>query len=85
LENCFPAFYSAIVSVSLRWVSCSQQNVGFCLCIQSVSLYLFIEKLTPLILRDIKEKRLLPPVIFVVRGGIMGILVWLTSFWFVKR
>ena len=33
-----------------------QQNVGSCLCIQSVSLYLFIGELSPLILRDIKEK-----------------------------
>jgi hypothetical protein len=48
-----------------------QQNVGSCLCSQSVSLCLFIEELSPLILRDIKEERLLLLVIFVVRGGIM--------------
>jgi hypothetical protein len=33
-----------------------QQNVGSCLCIQSVNLYLFIGELSPLMLRDIKEK-----------------------------
>ena len=44
-----------------------QQNVGSGLCTQSVSLYVFIGKLSPLILRDIKDKFLLLPVIFVVR------------------
>ena len=48
-----------------------QKNAGSCLHIQSVSLRLFIGELNPLILRDIKEKWLLLPVIFVVRGGIM--------------
>ena len=48
-----------------------QQNVGFCLCIQSVSLCLFIGKLGVLVLRYIKEKRLLLTVIFVVSGGTM--------------
>ena len=56
LENYFPAFYSEVVSLSLRWVSCTQQNVEFCSCSQYVSLYLFIEELSPLILKDIKEK-----------------------------
>jgi hypothetical protein len=65
------------------WVSCKQLNVGFCLCSQSVSLCLFIGELIPLILKDIKEKSLLLPVIFVVRYGIM--FMWLSSFWFVKR
>ena len=32
-----------------------QQNVELCLGIQSVSLWLFIGELSPLILRDIKE------------------------------
>jgi hypothetical protein len=51
------AFHSEAVSVfSLRCVSCKQQNVGSCLCSQSVSLRLFIGELSPLILRDIKEK-----------------------------
>ena len=48
-----------------------------------VSLCLFIGELSPFILRDIKEKSLLLPVIFVVRGGI--IFVWLSSFRFVER
>jgi hypothetical protein len=54
-----------------------QQSAGSCLHIQSVSLCLFIGELSPLMLRDIKEMRLLLPVIFVVRGGIM--VVWLSS------
>jgi hypothetical protein len=36
-----------------------------------------------LILRDIKEKRLLLPIIFVVRGVIL--FMGASSFWFVKR
>jgi hypothetical protein len=50
------------LSLSLKWISCMQENVGSYLYIQSVSLCLFIEELSPLILRDIKEKRLLLPV-----------------------
>jgi hypothetical protein len=48
-----------------------QQNVGLCLHVLSFSLCLFIGELIPLMLRDIKEKSLLTPIIFVVRGGIM--------------
>ena len=40
-----------------------QQNAGFCLCIQSDSLYLFIWELSPFMLIDIKEYSLLFPVI----------------------
>jgi hypothetical protein len=54
-----------------------QQNVGSCLCSQSVSLCLFIEELSPLILRDIKENSLLFSVTFVVRVGIL--FMWLSS------
>ena len=43
------------LSFFLRWISGKQQNVGSCLCSQSVSLCLFIGGLSPLILRDIKE------------------------------
>jgi hypothetical protein len=39
------------LSFSMRWISCKQQNVGSCLCSQSVSLWLFIGELSPLILR----------------------------------
>jgi hypothetical protein len=46
-----------------------QENVGSCL--YFVSRCLFIGELFPLILRDIKEKKLLPPVIFVVIVGIL--------------
>ena len=54
------------------------QNVGSFLCIPSVSLCLFIGELSPLILRDIKEKSLLLPFIFVVRVGIL--FLWRSSF-----
>jgi hypothetical protein len=70
----FAALYSEVVSVFDRYISCLQQNAGSCLCIQSVSLCLFIGQLIPLMLRAIKEKWLLLPVIF-VRGGIM--FMWL--------
>ena len=53
-----------------------QQNVGSWLCSQSVSLCVFIGVLSPLILRDIKEKSLLLPVIFVARVGIL--FMWLS-------
>jgi hypothetical protein len=43
----------------------------------------FIGEFCPLIVRDIKEKRLLLPVISVARDGIM--ILWLSSSWFVKR
>ena len=52
------------LSLSLRCVSCMQQNVGTCLRSQSVSLCLFIRELSPLIIRDITEKYLLLAVIF---------------------
>jgi hypothetical protein len=48
-----------------------QKNVGSYLSNQSVSLCFFIGELSLLILRDIKEKSLLLPVIFVVRVGIL--------------
>ena len=51
--------------------------------ISSLLVCIFVEELSPLMLRDIKEKYPLPPVIFVVRGGIM--FVWLSSFGFVER
>jgi hypothetical protein len=60
-----------------------QQNVASYLCNQSVNLCIFIGELSPLVLRDIKEKSLLLPVIFVVRVGIL--FMWLASFRFVER
>ena len=56
-----------------------QQNVGSCLHIQSVSLCILggIESI------DVKEKKLLLPVIFVVRGRIL--FVWLSTFGLVER
>jgi hypothetical protein len=59
-----------------------QQNAVSCLGIQYVSVCLFIGELSPLMLRDIKEKLLLLPVIFVVRGVIL--LVWLSSLGLLK-
>ena len=70
------------LSFSLRWVSCKQQNVGSCLCSESIRLCLFIGVLIPLILRDIKEKQLLLPIIFVFRVGIL--ILQLSSFRFVE-
>ena len=57
LENCFPAFYSEIVSVFVTDVGffSMQQNVGSFISIQSVSLYLSIEEFSPLILRGNKD------------------------------
>ena len=40
----------------LRCVSCMQQKGEFYFCIQSVSLYLFIDELSPFILRDINDQ-----------------------------
>ena len=76
------SLWGSCLSFSLSWVSCKQQNVGSCLCSQYVSLCLFIVELSPLILRDIKEKLLLLPIIFVVNVGIL--FLWLSSFWFVE-
>ena len=52
-----------------------QQNVGSCLCNQSVSLHLFIRELSPLILRDKEEKALFLPVFIVVKVEIL--FLWL--------
>ena len=61
------------MSLSLKWVSCKQPNVGYCLGNQVFILCLFIGELSLLMLNDIKEKGLLLPVIFVIRGGIMSV------------
>ena len=71
------------LSMFLRCVSCMQQNAGSCLHIQSVSLCLFIGELSPLILRDIKERWLLVPDMFVFVGGFM--CLWFSPFGFVVR
>ena len=78
-----PSTLRQCLSLCLRCVSCIQQNAGSCLYVQSVSLCLFIGEWSPLMLRDIKKKWLLLPVIFVVRGRIM--FVWLSPFGFVER
>ena len=52
-------------------------------CVASLLVYVFLYgELSPLILRDIKERKLLLPFIFVVRVGIL--FLWLSSFWFVE-
>ena len=58
-----PFTLSRCLSLRLRCVSCKQQNVGSCFCIQSLSLCLFIGELSPLILSDINDQWLLTPVI----------------------
>jgi hypothetical protein len=61
-----------------------QQNVGSCLCNKSISLCLFTGKLSPFILKDIKENKVIvASCYFVVRREIM--FMWLSSFWFDKR
>ena len=52
-------------------------------CVSSLLVYVFfIGEFSPLILRDIKEKKLLFAIIFVVKVGIL--FLWLSSFWFVE-
>jgi len=72
LVHIFPYFYSEKVSVFfMRFVSCS------------VSLYLFIGELSPLILRDIKDRWLLFLVIFAFLDSFM--CLWFPPFDFVVR
>ena len=85
---CFEFFFQLFtlkkyLSLSLRCVSCMQQNAGSCLHSQNLSLCLFIRELSLLMLRDIKDKLLLLPNICIVRCGIM--FVWWSSFGFVER
>jgi hypothetical protein len=52
-------------------------------CVSSLLVYVFfIGEFSPLILRDIKEKKLLFAIIFVVKVGIL--FLWLFSFRFVE-
>ena len=59
-----------------------KQHVVSSLCSQSVYVLFGGWELIPLLLRDIKEKKLLLPVISVVRVGIL--FLWLFSFRFVE-
>jgi hypothetical protein len=61
----------------------TQQNSGSCVCIQSVSLCLFIDELSPLIFRDIKDRGLLVSDIFDFVGGFM--FLWVSPFSFILR
>ena len=83
LEICFPDLYPEVMSVFIPEVYFFYEiKCWSCLHIQSISLYLFIGELSPLILRDIKEKSLLLPVIFVVRVGIL--FMWLSTLGLLK-
>jgi hypothetical protein len=83
LESSIPAFYSEVLFVFVP-------DVGFlyaakmmgAIYIASLLVCLFVLELIPLILRDIKEKQLLLPVIFVFRVGVL--FLWLSSFKFVE-
>jgi hypothetical protein len=82
-ENCFPAFCCKIVSFFVPEVGfLYAAKCWILLCSQYFNLYLFIGELSPLILRDIKKKLLLLPVIFVVRVGIL--FMWLSSLGLLK-
>ena len=83
LRKLFLDFYSEVVSVFVTELGSLYVAKSWVLfCNQSVSLCLFIVELSPLILRDTKEKKLLFPIIFVVRVGIL--FLWLSSFRFVE-
>jgi hypothetical protein len=70
----FPGFYFEVVFIFvIELYSCMDQNPGYCLHTCSVSLCLYIGELSPLILRDIKDRSLLVPIMFVVVGGNMCI------------
>ena len=72
------------LSLSLRRVSCMQQNPGFCLCIQSITLCLLLGNWIHFYEEILKTSDCwLFPVTFVVWGGIMFIL--LSSLGFVER
>ena len=82
-KKCHKVLRRRCLSLSQRCICYVQQNAGSSLRVQSVSLCLFIEELSPLMLRDIKDLWLLLPIIFVLRVAIT--FVWLSSFGFVER
>jgi hypothetical protein len=65
----YPFILRSCLMLLLRFVSCMQQNTGSCLSILSVSFFLFIGELSPLIYKDIKDSCLLVPDMFVFVGG----------------
>ena len=86
MENCFPTFYSEVVSAfvtEVRFLYAAKCWVLGSVYISSLLFYVFLGEFSPLMLRDIKEKGFLLPVIFVFRDGIM--FVWLSSFGLVER
>ena len=54
------------MSLSLKRISCIQQNTEPCLHIQSVSLGFFASELSPLMLRDIKVIVIVSPCYFLL-------------------
>jgi hypothetical protein len=77
-----PFTHRYLLSLLLWCVSCMQQNFKSCLPFQSVSLSLFMGELNPLILRDIKDRWLLLPDMFVLWvvlyacGSLLLALLW---------
>ena len=67
LENLFPALYTEIINIiAAEMCFFHIENDGFCLCIHSISLYLFTVELSPMILRDINDQWLLLPALLLV-------------------
>jgi hypothetical protein len=62
-------------SFLLKSVYCMKKNAGSFLCIHSVSICLFIGELSPLILRNIKERWLLAPDMFI--WWLVSLCFWL--------
>jgi hypothetical protein len=81
-EKCFPAFYSKVVSVFVPEVGFLYPEKCWVLLHSHLFSLSFIGELSPLILRDIKEKQLLLPVIFDVTFGVL--FLWLSSFRFIE-
>ena len=72
------------MSLSLRFVSCKQKNVGSCFCFHSLNLCVFIGVLSPLIVSDINDQWLLTLVIF-PGGSVCVFLFFMLCWWRVVR
>ena len=85
LENCFPTFYSEVVSVFVTEVGLLYAAKCWVLFMYvSLLVYVFWGELSPLMLRDIKEKWLSPPVILLLEMEVC-LCGYLSSFGFVER
>lgn len=84
LQNFFPTFYSEVGSVFVTEVYYLYEAKGWILLMYPVfSQCLFIRQLNPLMSRDIKDRWLLVPDIFVVGDGIP--CLWFSSIGFVVK